>query len=52
MANVPGLLFLSGAVAIRNERGLFGGIGVGGAPGGKLDEECAQAGVDKINDKL
>ena len=52
LANVPGLLFLSGAVAIRNERGLFGGIGVGGAPGGKLDEECAQAGVDKINDKL
>jgi len=27
-------------------------IGVGGAPGGDLDEACAKAGVEKINSRL
>jgi len=27
---------------------IVGGIGVGGGPGGELDEACAQAGLDKI----
>ncbi|MGA9008185.1 MAG: heme-binding protein, partial [Xanthobacteraceae bacterium] len=27
-------------------------IGVGGAPGGDLDEACAKAGLDKISDRL
>ncbi|MGA8818199.1 MAG: hypothetical protein WB624_12965 [Xanthobacteraceae bacterium] len=27
-------------------------IGVGGAPGGNLDEACAKAGLDKIADRL
>ena len=43
---------MSGAIAIRKENVLLGGIGVGGAPGGKFDEDCAQAGVEKIKDKL
>jgi uncharacterized protein GlcG (DUF336 family) len=31
---------------------LVGAIGVGGAPGGDKDAVCAQAGIDKIKDRL
>jgi uncharacterized protein GlcG (DUF336 family) len=31
---------------------LIGAIGVGGAPGGDKDAVCAQAGIDKIKDRL
>jgi len=30
----------------------IGAIGVGGAPGGDLDEGCAKAGLDKISGRL
>ena len=30
----------------------IGAIGVGGAPGGDLDEACAKAGLDKISGRL
>jgi uncharacterized protein GlcG (DUF336 family) len=31
---------------------LLGGIGVSGAPGGAMDEACAQAGIKAIADDL
>jgi uncharacterized protein GlcG (DUF336 family) len=31
---------------------LLGGVGVSGAPAGETDEECAQAGVDAVQDDL
>jgi uncharacterized protein GlcG (DUF336 family) len=30
----------------------IGAIGAGGAPGAKLDDACARAGLDKIKDRL
>ena len=30
----------------------IGAVGLGGAPGGKPDEQCAIAAIDKIKDKL
>jgi uncharacterized protein GlcG (DUF336 family) len=30
----------------------IGGIGVSGAPGGNFDEECARAGIAKIQDRM
>jgi len=27
-------------------------VGVGGAPGGHLDEQCANAGIDKVKELL
>jgi uncharacterized protein GlcG (DUF336 family) len=30
----------------------IGGIGVGGAPGGNFDDECAQAGLDRIRERM
>ncbi|UWQ30325.1 heme-binding protein [Leisingera sp. M523] len=35
-------------LSIRIGGALVGGIGVGGAPGGHLDEACARAGLDAI----
>lgn len=44
----PSMLFLGGGLPIRFGDEIVGGIGVGGAPGGKLDENCARAGLESI----
>lgn len=44
----PRLVILGGGLPIRIGDALVGGIGVGGAPGGHLDEACARAGLDAI----
>ena len=31
---------------------VIGAVGVGGAPSGAIDEECAQAGIEKVKAKL
>ncbi len=43
------LVILGGGLPIKIGGALVGGIGVGGAPGGHLDEACAQAGIAEIN---
>lgn len=50
--DIDQLLVLAGGLPISVATDVIGGIGVGGAPGGHLDEACAQAGVDKIKDRL
>lgn len=42
----------AGAVPLFVGNELIGAIGVGGAPGGDKDEACAQAGLNKIKDRL
>lgn len=42
------ILILGGGLPIRMEDSVVGGIGVGGAPGGHLDEACALAGLKAI----
>ncbi len=42
------ILILGGGLPIEMEGELVGGIGVGGAPGGHLDDACAKAGLDSI----
>ena len=42
------ILILGGGLPIVVDEEIVGGIGVGGAPGGDLDEACAQAGIDKL----
>lgn len=39
------ILILGGGLPIEIEGEVVGGIGVGGAPGGHLDEACAAAGL-------
>lgn len=53
----PQLLILAGGVPITTSvtmttATVIGGIGVGGAPGGNLDEACARAGIDSIWEEL
>lgn len=42
------ILILGGGLPIEYDGDVVGAIGVGGAPGGHLDEACAQAGLDAI----
>ena len=44
----PSILLLAGGLPIRIGGDFVGGIGVGGAPGGHLDERCARAGLAAI----
>ncbi|MFC8304034.1 heme-binding protein [Specibacter sp. NPDC057265] len=45
IADLPGTLFLPGGVPLKVAGVSVAGIGVGGAPDGKLDEACAAAGA-------
>ena len=45
-------LVLGGGVPIEAAGSIVGGIGVSGAPGGDLDEACAQAGLEAIEDEI
>lgn len=42
------ILILGGGLPIRMDNQVVGGIGVGGAPSGAIDEACAQAALDEI----
>lgn len=46
------ILMLGGGLPIQAGDEVLGGIGVGGSPGADKDEACAQAGLDKIKDRL
>ncbi|HZC56077.1 MAG TPA: heme-binding protein [Xanthobacteraceae bacterium] len=52
LAKLSHILLTPGAVVIRTGGEAIAAIGVGGAPGGDLDEACAKAGLDKISDRL
>jgi uncharacterized protein GlcG (DUF336 family) len=43
------ILILGGGLPIKTDGGVVGGIGVGGAPGGHLDEACARAGLEAMS---
>src|SRR5574337_774216 len=49
---LPGLLLLGGGVPVKAGNEVIGGVGVGGAPTGQIDEQCALAGIDKVKDLL
>ncbi|QNK67564.1 GlcG/HbpS family heme-binding protein [Variovorax sp. PAMC26660] len=49
---LPGFLLLGGGVPIKSGNEVIGAVGVGGAPGGNLDEQCANAAIDKIKGQL
>ncbi len=52
IGRVPGLVMAPGGLPIEVGGKLVGAVGVGGAPSGVTDEECAQAGVDAVLDDL
>lgn len=48
LVHVPGFLLLGGGVPVKLGNEVIGAVGVGGAPGGQLDEQCALAGLEKV----
>jgi len=49
---LPGFLLLGGGVPIKAGTEVIGAVGVGGAPGGHLDEQCAVAALEKVKEQL
>ena len=52
LKDIPGYLLLGGGVPVRAGNEVIGAVGVGGAPGGHLDEQCANAGIAKVAELL
>ena len=52
VAAIEGFLLLGGGVPVKVGDEVIAAVGVGGAPGGHLDEECANAGLQAIAAKL
>lgn len=48
MKDIPGFLLLAGGLPVKAGDEVIGAIGIGGAPGGNLDEACAQAALDRV----
>ena len=48
----PGMLVSGGGIAIKAGNRLIGAIGVGGSIVPNGDEQCAEAGIEKIKDRL
>ena len=49
---LPHITYAQGAVAIVHNGSFIGALGVSGAPGGHLDEECARVAMAKIRDRM
>lgn len=52
LVNIPGYLLLGGGVPVKVGNEVIGAVGIGGAPGGHLDEQCAMTALDKVKDQL
>lgn len=52
LVNIPGYLLLGGGVPVKAGNEVIGGVGVGGAPGGHLDEQCANAALEQVKGLL
>ncbi len=50
--HVAGALMIGGGLIIEAAGSLVGAIGVSGAPGGELDDVCAAAGIEAIEDMI
>ena len=49
---IPGYLLLGGGVPVKVGNEVIGAVGIGGAPGGNLDEQCAMVALDKVKEML
>ena len=49
---LPNVTYAVGGVTILAGSAPVGAIGVSGAPGGQLDDDCARAAIAKIQDRM
>jgi uncharacterized protein GlcG (DUF336 family) len=52
LSKLPHVMFFGGGVVIKLGDETVGAIGAAGAPGAKLDDNCARAGLARIQDRL
>lgn len=52
IGKIDGIVISRGGLPIAAGGNILGGIGVSGAPSGKTDEACAQAGLNAVRDDL
>lgn len=52
LTDIPGFLLLGDGVPVKAGDEVIGAIGVGGAPGGHLDEQCAVVAIEAAADLL
>lgn len=52
LVDIPGFLLLGGGVPVRAGAEVVGAVGVGGAPGGHLDEQCATTALAQLQEAL
>lgn len=50
--HMKGIIIMQGALPIEIAGSLIGAVGVSGAPGGDLDERCAQQALDKLSERI
>lgn len=50
--HIEGVLMIGGGIPVRVSGSIVAGIGVAGAPSGKTDHGCAQAGIDAVTEQL
>jgi len=50
--HLPGAVMVGGGMIIEAAGSLVGAIGVSGAPGGDLDDTCAEAGIEAIEEMI
>ncbi len=50
--HMTGVIVMTGAIPIRAAGSLIGAVGVSGAPGGDIDEDCARAGIEAVQDRI
>lgn len=50
--HIDGIIGLGGGLPVKVGNETIGGVGVGGAPAGHLDEQCAASAIDKAKDLL
>ncbi len=49
---IPGFLLLGGGVPVKAGNEVIGAVGIGGAPAGQLDEQCAMTALEAVKDDL
>lgn len=52
LVNIPGFLLLGGGMPVKAGSEVIGAVGVGGAPGGHLDDQCVVAALEAVKDQL
>lgn len=52
LVDIPGFLLLGGGMPVKVGNEVIGAVGVGGAPGGHLDDQCVAAALESVKDQL